>query len=329
MPQRASVRPRICRLVALSSTTSTGTSRSSASDVRCPRAGGRARLLSEPIRPKPNLAVKWNWLPWPASLSTHSRPCIISTRRVDIVRPNPVPPYLRVSEPSACAKASKITFRFSGGMPIPVSRTTKCSNTLSLSPGSIPTFNTTSPLSVNLTALLSKLVTICRRRVGSPTTATGTSGWTSQTSSHPFWCACTAKALVPVPGFSGLFGLDEIGFSLVAPGDVPADAHEAGHLALGVAQRHLGAQEPHRVARRVSAWFFPIDQRLTRAHERLLILVIRAGEFFGIEIEVSPAQKLLVRGSAHQVRNREIGEEKTAFSILDVDQVRRMVDQRS
>ena len=36
------------------------------------------------------------------------RPFIFSTRRVDIERPRPVPPYFRVVELSACVKASKI-----------------------------------------------------------------------------------------------------------------------------------------------------------------------------------------------------------------------------
>ena len=39
-----------------------------------------------------------------------------------MVRPNPVPPYLRVVELSSCSKARKIVSCFSGGMPMPVSR---------------------------------------------------------------------------------------------------------------------------------------------------------------------------------------------------------------
>src|SRR2546425_1933329 len=41
-------------------------------------------------------------------------------------KPSPVPPYLRVVEPSAWEKASKIICCFSIGMPIPVSLTEKC-----------------------------------------------------------------------------------------------------------------------------------------------------------------------------------------------------------
>jgi hypothetical protein len=40
-------------------------------------------------------------------------------------RPRPVPPYLRLVEPSACWNASKMTFCLSGGMPMPVSLTLK------------------------------------------------------------------------------------------------------------------------------------------------------------------------------------------------------------
>ncbi len=42
-----------------------------------------------------------------------------------MARPSPVPPYLRVVEPSACSNGSKIARRFSAGMPIPVSATEK------------------------------------------------------------------------------------------------------------------------------------------------------------------------------------------------------------
>ena len=45
-----------------------------------------------------------------------------------------MPPYLRVVEPSAWAKASKISRCLSGGMPMPVSLTAKCRQTSSLRP---------------------------------------------------------------------------------------------------------------------------------------------------------------------------------------------------
>src|SRR5262249_56312005 len=52
-------------------------------------------------------------------------PAIKATRRAAMVRPRPVPPYLRVVEVSSCSKAWKIFACFSGGMPMPVSRTEK------------------------------------------------------------------------------------------------------------------------------------------------------------------------------------------------------------
>ena len=53
-------------------------------------------------------------------------PRIICTRREEMVKPNPVPPKLRVVVVSAWAKASKMTVCLSAGMPMPVSLTTKC-----------------------------------------------------------------------------------------------------------------------------------------------------------------------------------------------------------
>ena len=83
----------------------------------------------------PIRAVKWNVLPSPGALSTQIWPSIICTSRKEMVSPRPVPSYFRVIELSACVKASKIASCFSGAMPIPVSRTVKCSKMLSLSAG--------------------------------------------------------------------------------------------------------------------------------------------------------------------------------------------------
>lgn len=51
-----------------------------------------------------NFAVNQNREPWPGSLSTPTRPPIISMSCFEIARPRPVPPYLRVMEPSTCTK---------------------------------------------------------------------------------------------------------------------------------------------------------------------------------------------------------------------------------
>ncbi len=105
------------RLVALSSTMSTRRSRS--------WAGGRAATGSEPGGCRPNHAVKEKVLPRPGRLSTVIFPPMRATSRAAIVRPSPVPPYLRVVEASSCSKAPKILSCLSGEMPMPVSLTTK------------------------------------------------------------------------------------------------------------------------------------------------------------------------------------------------------------
>ena len=58
-------------------------------------------------------------------------PPIISTSRLQIVSPRPVPPYLRVVEPSACVNGWNIRAACSGVMPMPVSRTENSSLTFS------------------------------------------------------------------------------------------------------------------------------------------------------------------------------------------------------
>ena len=105
----------MCRLVALSSTISTGKPRST--------AGGEAAVVSGGCGWSPKRAVKAKVLPRPGTLSTVICPPIRATSRAAMVRPRPVPPYLRVVEVSSCSKAWKIFACFSGGMPMPVSVT--------------------------------------------------------------------------------------------------------------------------------------------------------------------------------------------------------------
>ena len=77
----------------------------------------------------PNWAQKWNVEPMPGSLSTHMRPCICSTRLLEMTSPSPVPPYLRVVEASAWLNDWNNRPHCSGDMPMPESRTLMCSST--------------------------------------------------------------------------------------------------------------------------------------------------------------------------------------------------------
>ena len=62
-------------------------------------------------------------LPTPASLSAQMLPPIISTSRLLIESPRPVPPNLRVVDVSAWVNAWNSRAACSGVMPMPVSRT--------------------------------------------------------------------------------------------------------------------------------------------------------------------------------------------------------------
>ena len=132
----------------------------------------------------------------PTWLSTHISPPIISANRFEIARPSPVPPYLRLVEVSTWLKDWNRRCSRSAGMPIPVSRTAQCSTIGSplswsaladgagLTAGVALILNTTSPLSVNLMALFSRLISTCRKRETSLMMAAGTSGPTSSARSR-------------------------------------------------------------------------------------------------------------------------------------------------
>ena len=182
------------RLVALSSTTSTGAFRSV--------AGGQANERSrEPWYCSKTMSKK-NSLPLPGWLETPMVPPIIATRRAEIVSPNPVPPNCRVVEPSAWVKGSKIERILDSGMPMPVSRTPNRRRTSFSPPPDWSTLTTTSPSWVNLMALPTRFVRICRKRPASPIIQSGTSGEMSLASSSPFSWARSARVLSRSPTVS-------------------------------------------------------------------------------------------------------------------------------
>ena len=105
-----------------------------------------------------------------------SPPSSLASSRL-MARPRPVPPYLRLVLASACWKASKMIFCFSGGMPMPVSATSKaitvgawlrigCRGSSRSPPQSV---SRTPPFSVNLKALDNRFFSTCCRRLESVT----------------------------------------------------------------------------------------------------------------------------------------------------------------
>ena len=177
-PVRRAWSSRMCRLVALSSTTSTGSLSQPAS--RSGEPGGGLR------RSRPKRAVKWNVLPLPGfALDPDACRPSAPTRCDEMARPRPVPPYLRVVEPSACTNGSKIgslLLRRDADAGVADARSAGHGHS-ELGDGVLPfrasvsgirvTATTTSPWSVNLMALPTRLTRICRSRPGSPTQAVG------------------------------------------------------------------------------------------------------------------------------------------------------------
>src|SRR5262249_23479178 len=90
--------------------------------------------------------------PRPGFDSTQIRPPCISTIRLAIDRPRPVPPLVLVDELSACWNSTKILAWSAAAMPGPVS----CTATVN-EPSAAEALTATSPASVNLMALPTKL----------------------------------------------------------------------------------------------------------------------------------------------------------------------------
>ena len=99
-------------------------------------------------------------LPRAGSLSTSISPPISSMSRRQMTSPRPVPPKRRVVEPSAWLKGWKRRVHASGEIPIPVSRTSTRRTSVSARSSTSRADATTSPCSVNLTALPIRFVRI-------------------------------------------------------------------------------------------------------------------------------------------------------------------------
>ena len=105
-PSLARIRSRSCRACRSSSTTRISGPRSSSSEA-LPAAAGRPALSAA----ESGSGATWTGkrivkrVPSPRVLSTVIFPPIISQNRLEIVRPSPVPPYLRLVDASACVKA--------------------------------------------------------------------------------------------------------------------------------------------------------------------------------------------------------------------------------
>ena len=144
--------------------------------------------------------------PFPSSLTTLISPCISLISFLEIARPRPVPPYLRVVEVSAWLKAWNSCPIFSGAMPMPVSRTEKWSSVLSPWGVCRETCRTRiriSPFSVNLIALPTRLTRICLMRWKSPSTFRGSAESICTLSSMFFSAALWEKtSVVSLSSFS-------------------------------------------------------------------------------------------------------------------------------
>ena len=130
-----------------------------------------------------------NVLPTPGALRSVISPAMPSTSARVIVRPRPVPPYLRVVVTSACSKLLNRRCCASCEMPMPVSSTSISSSSRPVSVEPQATRSSTVPTSVNLSALPIRLSRIWRSRIGSPRSHCGTFGSTSLSSERPSSCA--------------------------------------------------------------------------------------------------------------------------------------------
>ena len=182
-------RRRSSRLVALSSTTSTRRFSGEQPPARAGWRGARRRPRSSGDREAERAALA------AARTSAVSSPPIISTSRREIASPRPVPPKRRVVDVSACAKgsnsrASCVRVDADAGV-ADLDAQQRAGLVGAARRSRAPT---TSPCSVNLTALASRLVSTWRRRPPSPRSVPGQRVRRSRRSARRPWRAPAARA---------------------------------------------------------------------------------------------------------------------------------------
>ncbi len=136
--------------------------------------------------------------PRPGADSTQMRPACSSMILREIARPRPVPPLVRVVEPSSCRNSSNTRSRSSGAIPGPVSATAT-----SNAPLAAATLTATSPSSVNLIALPTRLSSTCVIRRSSPWPR-GRPSCSETLSDSPFSAASAPVAVTTRSTISGI-----------------------------------------------------------------------------------------------------------------------------
>ena len=169
-----------------------------------------------------------NTEPSPMTLDSRHSPFMARTRRSQIVRPSPVPPCFRVVDESTWEKASNSEGSLSSGMPHPVSVTLKRTLPGPARPGSMAI--STPPVSVNLIALLARLLSTWRSLVGSAFTG-GIRGSTKTARSRPFCVARSAKRLATSSAISAR------STSTASSSSLPASTLEKSRMSLMMPRR--------------------------------------------------------------------------------------------
>ena len=216
------------RFVALSSTTRTRNA------LELLRRGNVAHVAwharRAPGAAVPSRTVRKNGSPRPASLSTQTRPPIISTSCVVDRKPEAGAAELRVVEPRPGRRLEDRLLCFSAGMP-----DAGIGDLEMQMPGAILARSvdrpapTTSPRSVNLIALPTRLIRTCRSRPGSPTNYPSPLRM-SAVSSRPF---SSARMPSRLRSRQCIFGAKSIG----SRSSFPASIFEKSRMSLKIPSR--------------------------------------------------------------------------------------------
>ncbi len=112
--------------------------------------------------------------------------------------------------------------------------------------------------------------------------------------------------------------------------DVAADPDEADNRTRGVAQRELGGQVPVDLSRRPGRpALFLVEQRLSGAHDPLLVGAVLHRDIGGEKVQIGLADRILGRRHAEQIRLRAVDHDEAAVRVLDEDVIRQVVDERA
>ncbi len=109
--------------------------------------------------------------------------------------------------------------------------------------------------------------------------------------------------------------------------DIDADADQSGNFPFFIPERKFGREEPAFPSLLIKKVLFPVYYRSPRPQNELVVLKEVLGTLSRKECEVVLSEHFAFRGPPHVVNIGDVRQDLPTREVLDVDRIRKIVDQ--